>query len=173
MGNHSFDFSWGRLLYKDPQTGEERGLRKGDKLHVHVKTWFRVHAFNGEKHVVVSDASRLGGRNSALWIMYLITGVSSFMAGFFFLATFYRHVSQQERSKLSQERVGNFFFRETFWCNLSRSCGNCIQRLRDLRLVALNFHFVWYNLNPFSLQAETILETNILGVIRESFSLKV
>jgi len=94
-----------RLLYKDPQTGEERGLRKGDKLHVHVKTWFRVHAFNGEKHVVVSDASRLGGRNSALWIMYLITGVTSFLAGFFFLATFYRHVSQQERSKLSQERV--------------------------------------------------------------------
>lgn len=92
-----------KLVYEE--NGIQRGLKKGDKLHVNVRTWFRVHAFNGEKHVVVSDVSRLGGQNSALWIMYLITGVSSFLAGFFFLATFYRHVSQQERTniKLAQD----------------------------------------------------------------------
>ena len=50
-------------MYKEPGSDVQRGLKAGDRLEIDVRTWFRVHAFNGEKHVVVTDVSRLGGKN--------------------------------------------------------------------------------------------------------------
>merc|ERR1712156_468082 len=81
-----------KIKVKDDEGNYGRGLKKGDILEVDIETYFKVQEFDGQKHVVVTDVSRLGGQNHPLWYLYLVTGILSGVAGVFFLMTFYNHV---------------------------------------------------------------------------------
>lgn len=79
-------------------------LYAGDKLIVDIETYFRVADFGGKKKIAISNVSRLGGRNSMLWILYLTTGCISGVCAFGFLLIFYRQVSEKELAQSQQKK---------------------------------------------------------------------
>ena len=50
-------------------------LKKGDVLEFEVANNFNVRSFNGQKHIVVSTVSPLGGNLAALWMAFTYFGV--------------------------------------------------------------------------------------------------
>jgi len=67
-------------------------FQKGDLVELEVVSRFPVYQFNGQKGVVFSTMSGLGGQNMFLWIEFLVTGMLSGLSGIVFLYIFYSHV---------------------------------------------------------------------------------
>lgn len=67
---------------------DQFGLRKGDVLELEVSPRFDVRGFKGEKAIVVSTMSWLGGKNDALGIVNIVVGVICLLlAALFFVLT--------------------------------------------------------------------------------------
>lgn len=67
---------WGKI---------DEPLAAGTEVKVYVADNFPVEGFGGQKAVVVSTSSTLGGRNDFLGIGYLVVGVCCLIAGIYFL----------------------------------------------------------------------------------------
>lgn len=79
--------------------GGYEGLKKDDVLQIDIRTFFPTKPFHGQKSVVISTSSRLGGANVWFWRLYLITGSCSGLCGIWFLVVFYRDVSNKEKER--------------------------------------------------------------------------
>jgi len=80
-GLPNFRKLWGKV--------DER-LAAGTRLKVYVASNFPVKGFHGEKAVVISTSSPLGGRNDFLGMGYLVVGVCCLIFGAWFL---WKHLS--------------------------------------------------------------------------------
>lgn len=80
-GLPNFRKLWGKIDQK---------LLKGTKLKVYVTNHFPVKGFHGQKGVVISTSSPIGGRNDFLGMGYLVVGVCCLIFGTWFL---WKHMS--------------------------------------------------------------------------------
>mmetsp|Transcript_9613 Transcript_9613/g.14004 ORF Transcript_9613/g.14004 Transcript_9613/m.14004 type:complete len:317 (-) Transcript_9613:22-972(-) len=63
----------------------EQDLKKGDVLTIWIQNTFPVKEFKGEKAVIISTTSWLGGKNDFLGYAYVIVGAMCFLLGLVFL----------------------------------------------------------------------------------------
>jgi len=62
-----------------------QSFKKGDVVVVNVTNSFPVSSFDGEKHIVISTTSWLGGKNNFLGLAYIIVGSTCWLLALLFL----------------------------------------------------------------------------------------
>lgn len=77
---------WGRI---------DTELPKGTTITIAVANRYNTYRFNGEKHVVLSTSSWLGGKNNFLGIAYIVVGSISFLSGCAFFIVQWRFPRQR------------------------------------------------------------------------------
>ena len=79
---------WGRI---------ERDLKEGEVINVEIDNRYKVSHYNGEKKIVLSNATKFGGKNKILGISFIIVGCLSILCGIIF-AIAYRFQMQKEKT---------------------------------------------------------------------------
>ena len=77
---------WGRI---------DIDLPKRTTITVAIANRYNIYRFNGEKHVVLSTSSWLGGKNDFLGIAYIVVGGISFLCGCVFFVVQWRFPRQR------------------------------------------------------------------------------
>ena len=66
---------WGRI---------NRDLKKGETINIAIDNYYNVSNYNGKKKIVLSNATKFGGKNKFLGISYIVVGVLSILCAIVF-----------------------------------------------------------------------------------------
>lgn len=77
---------WGRI---------DTDIPKGTIITIAVANRYNTYRFDGQKHVVLSTSSWLGGKNNFLGIAYIVVGGISFLSGCAFFLVQWRFPRQR------------------------------------------------------------------------------
>lgn len=90
---------WGRI---------DTDLPKGSSVTVSIANRYNTYKFDGQKHVVLSTTSWLGGSNKFLGIAYVVVGGISFLCGLLFFVVQWQYPRQRgDVAYLSWNANGN------------------------------------------------------------------
>ena len=66
---------WGRI---------NRDLKNGDLITIDIQSNYNVSIYEGKKKIVLSNATKFGGKNKFLGISYIVVGVLSILCAIIF-----------------------------------------------------------------------------------------
>ena len=90
---------WGRI---------DTDLPKGSSVTVSIANRYNTYKFDGQKHIVLSTTSWLGGSNKFLGIAYVVVGGISFLCGLLFFVVQWQYPRQRgDVAYLSWNANGN------------------------------------------------------------------